>query len=185
MTKINNSTKLIKWYHLLWILLGCAVMALFLTLVGCNTLPSVTTHGIPNFHQVSTDIYRGGQPTLEGWGYLKFLGVTNVIKLNENSEASDQPAIDLGMTVRYHPINIADQVMLKPNTKDFLEAVSQITPGTYVHCEHGQDRTGLAVGTYRVMYQHIDKSSAYQEMIVFGFHKVLHGLDDFWEDDVK
>jgi protein tyrosine/serine phosphatase len=173
------------YYHLLWILLGSAAMALLLTLAGCATTPTNVTNGIPNFHQVSTGIYRGGQPTLEGWKYLKSLGVTNVIKLNEISEASDQPAIDLGMTVKYHPINIADQVLLKPNKKDFLEAVSQITHGTYVHCEHGQDRTGLAVGTYRVLYQHIDKPSAYKEMLDFGFHKSLHGLDDFWEDDVK
>ena len=153
-------------------------------ILGCTTVPTIITRGVPNFAMVEPGVYRGGQPTLEGWLYLKSLGVTNVVKLNEISEGSDQPAIDLGMTVNYHPINFIDQAVLKPNKKDFLEAVSEIKPGTYVHCEHGQDRTGLAVGAYRVIDEHVAKKTAYSEMLTHGFHKVLHGLNDFWEDNI-
>ena len=89
------------------------------------------------------------------------------------------------MNVVYHPINIADQVYFKPNKKAEFDAVAHITPFTYVHCEHGQDRTGLTIGIYRVQHDGWTKEKAYNEMIAHGFHKSLHGLDDFWEDDVK
>ena len=181
--RFTDTTRCIKWYHLLWGLLGSIAISLLLTLAGCSTVPTIT-HGVPNFAQVSYGIYRGGQPTIEGWQYLKSLGVTNVVKLNEISEGSDQPAIDLGMTVCYHPINFADQAVLKPNKKDFLEAVSQIVPGTYVHCEHGQDRTGLCIGAWQVLIEHVDKNIAYKEILAHDFHKILHGLNDFWEDDI-
>ena len=165
------------------LLFGCLILAAAL-MVGCTTVPTVVSHGVPNLVMVDNGIYRGGQPTDEGWVYLKSLGVTNVVKLNEISEGSDQYAVRLGMTVNYHPINLADQLILKPNKKDFLEAVNEIKPGTFVHCEHGQDRTGLAVGAFRVTKEHVNKKTAYAEMLAHGFHKALHGLNDFWEDNI-
>lgn len=33
-------------------------------------------HGIPNLAQVESGVWRGGQPTDEGWTYLKSVGVT-------------------------------------------------------------------------------------------------------------
>lgn len=152
---------------------------------SCSTVKTITVNGIPNFAIVEDGIYRGGQPTDEGWRYLKSIGVTNVIKLNEVSESSDKYAIDLGMKVYYHPINFFDQTLTKPNKSDVFKAVSQITKNTYIHCEHGQDRTGLIVGMYRIQFNMWTKKKAYDEMLAHGFHKILHGLDDFWEDDVK
>ncbi len=51
----------------------------------------------------------------------------------------------------------------------------------YVHCTHGQDRTGLVVGVYRVLHDGRTKDDAYQEMIHHNFHPDLHGLHEFWE----
>lgn len=164
-----------------------AILAFF-GVSSCSTVspvPTTVTNGIPNFAIVDPGIYRGGQPTIEGWQYLKSIGVTNVIKLNERDESSDRQAIELGLKIFYHPINLADQAILKPNKADVFKAVSQITTNTYIHCEHGQDRTGLIVGIYRIQVNHWTKQKAYDEMLTHGFHKILHGLDDFWEDDVK
>ena len=61
------------------------------------------------------------------------------------------------------------------------EAVSIATPGTFVHCSHGQDRTGLLVGLYRLK-QGWAKTNAYTEMLTNGFHPALHGLHEFWEN---
>lgn len=160
------------------------VLVLLLALVGCTTVPTYVDHGVPNLRQVSPGEYRGGQPTVNGWVYLQSLGVSNVVKLNLESESSDAPARMLGMVVNYFPIDTLHQTVLKPSPVLVSNAVVLIKPGTYVHCEHGQDRTGLIVGCKRVWVEAWPKWVAREEMLNDGFHKSLHGLNDFWEDDV-
>ena len=142
-------------------------------------------HGIPNLHTVAPGILRGGQPESEGWEYLRSVGITNILKLNTSSEGSDDGAVALGMTVNYFPIDKIHQIALKPNPEYVRAAVGKIQPGTFVHCLHGEDRTGLIVGCYRVWVQGAKKSDAYKEMNALGFHATIeHGLNEFWEDNV-
>ena len=49
-------------------------LALVILLSACS--PTVTSHGVPNLVQVEPGIWRSGQPTADGWVYLKSLGVT-------------------------------------------------------------------------------------------------------------
>ena|SRR6266576_2442637 len=163
------------------ILFGLALVA------GCSTVPTFVSHDIPNFSPVPGDpgVYRGGQPKSPvGWAYLQSIGVSNVVKLNLESEASDSDARALGMTVSHFPINTLHQMVLKPDRQTVSNAVAAIRPGTYVHCEHGQDRTGLIVGCKRVWQDGWAKTNAWNEMIADGFHPALHGLTEFWKDDV-
>ena len=52
----------------------------------------------------------------------------------------------------------------------------------FIHCHHGQDRTGLIIGLYRVEAQGWAPAKAYQEMLVNGFHPNLAGLDKYFRD---
>ena len=61
------------------------------------------------------------------------------------------------------------------------QAVDAIKPGTFIHCTHGHDRTGLVVGCYRVLKQGWTKNDAYAEMLQHGFHPELLGLYLFWD----
>jgi tyrosine-protein phosphatase SIW14 len=158
-----------------------------LALAGCSTVPTFVSHGILNFRPVPDDpgVYRGGQPKSQmGWAYLQSIGVSNVVKLNLKFEASDSDARALGMTVSYFPIATLHQILLKPDRQTVSNAVAAITPGTYVHCKHGQDRTGLIVGCKRVWQEGWAKTNAWNEMIADGFHPSLHGLTKFWNEDV-
>src|SRR5271169_4613655 len=111
-----------------------------LLLAGCAT-PSPSPHGIPNLAQVSPGVFRGGQPaSFESWQWLQSRGVSNVVKLNLESEGSDIPARVLHMTVTAVPIPWNEQVF-GPVPGGITNAVAAIKPGTFVHCEHGQDRT--------------------------------------------
>lgn len=132
---------------------------------------------IPNFRPVGNGVYRGGQPTAAGWGYLRSIGVTNVVKLNEDSEGSDGYAERLGMTVNRFPISIIQQTIGEPCLCEVLTAVGCIKPGTYVHCSHGQDRTGLVIALYRVRCGW-SRKDAEKEMLDDGFHTWLRGL--YW-----
>lgn len=120
-----------------------------------------------------------------GWAYLQSLGITKVIKMNAETEGSDDEARKLGMRVYSYPINWEHQTLLRPNLADITNAVSIIGPGTYIHCTHGQDRTGLVVGCLRVWGDRWPKQAAYDEMLRNGFHPSLHGLNDCWEDSIR
>ncbi len=57
------------------------------------------------------------------------------------------------------------------------------TPSTgaiYVHCRHGQDRTGLVVGLERVFVEGWDPADAYAEMLSHGFHTYFLGLKEYF-----
>lgn len=163
-----------------------SVLGIVALIVGCASVP--IGGDVPNFKAIDAAKaeYRGGQPTtLAQWQYIRSLGVTNVTKLNTESEGSDILAFQVGMTVHYFPIDLWHQTLTKPSAVLMSNVVASITPGTYVHCEHGQDRTGLAVGCKRVWIDGWSKDAAWNEMQTNGFHKSLHSLSDFWEDNVK
>lgn len=155
--------------------------AALLALCGCATQPP---HGVPNLAQVAPGIYRGGQPTAEGWRYLQSLGVNNVVKLNTVAEGSDAPAQRLGMRVVACPINLLEQTLGEPNSNQLWLAVGNVRLGTYIHCAHGQDRTGLVVAMYRVRCGW-SKPAAEAEMLAHGFHPWLRGLYWAWEDFIQ
>lgn len=173
--------------------LGC-----LLALVGCasNNWParlqaasdSITNidwsydphSGIPNFAQVDYGIYRGGQPTREGWVQLALMGVTNVVKLNSDFEGRDDFAEGLFMTIQKFPISLQEQLFYEYDKEKIWSAVDAIGPNTYIHCQHGQDRTGMVVACWRVN-NGARKADAEKEMLALGFHKSLFGLWHFWE----
>lgn len=159
---------------------------LLMVLVFCVSCASPRmNHGIPNLAQVEPGIWRGGQPNAEGWAYLKSLGVNRSIKLNPVSEGSDVMAESNSIAVVYLPIDWSEQLILKPDAGTVYYAVQAVTNGTYIHCLHGQDRTGLIVGVYRVNREGWSKAVAREEMRTNGFHAVLFGLSRYWWEEVK
>jgi tyrosine-protein phosphatase SIW14 len=149
---------------------------------GCASTPNTgPVHGVPHFDQVERGIYRGGQPADDGWDYLASIGVSNVIKLNTTSEGSDDGATRRGMAVRYHPITLWQQLLTGPDILSMNEALAEIGPGTFIHCTHGEDRTGLLVGLYRLQ-EGWSKDKALLEMVQHGYHTALMGLTDYWTD---
>jgi protein tyrosine/serine phosphatase len=166
-----------------------------LGVLGCDifnqraeALPQPAGNGIPNFRVVDAEVYRGGQPTAEGWAYLKSRGVKTVVKLDLISEGSDEAAANLGMTVvdASGPPSSYLDVYGAPKPERIRLAVSTLQDENlrpvFVHCLHGQDRTGLIVGLFRVLTDHYPKPMAYKEMRENGFHPALHGLHEIWEN---
>lgn len=139
---------------------------------------------IPNLKEVSEGIYRGGQPANDAdWQSLKDLGITDVIKLNiSDSHQPDEGAIRLGLKVFYCPISTVEQILTEPDLQTLGDVVGFIKPGTFVHCEHGQDRTGLAIALFRVLVQGWQPAFARAEMMKNGFHEIELGLDKAFFD---
>lgn len=148
---------------------------------------SATVEGIPNFREVAPGVYRGGHPTAAGWAYLKAKGVKTVVRLHLPSEGSDDEAEALGMALidaSGPPATIKD-VFGAPKPERIKLAVDSLRDESlrpvYVHCLHGQDRTGLIVGLYRVLHDGRTKDAAYAEMRLHGFHRSLRGLRGVWK----
>ena len=136
--------------------------------------------GLPNFHKVSDDLYRGAQPTAEGMKQLKKLGIKTVVNLR--SSHSDHDELE-GTGLAYEHIEMT--AWGKPEEKDvlrFLQIVSDINSSpVFVHCQHGADRTGTMCAIYRIIIQGWSKEEAIEEMTKggFGFHSIWRSLPDY------
>lgn len=170
-----------RWF---WLTLAAlaAIYAASLLLAGCATRAAI--NGIPNFGTVEPGIYRGGQPEAWAWGYLRALGVSNVVKLNLESEGSDTGAKACGMRVAYVPISTSQQ-LLGPMQYQVWIASTNICPGTFIHCTHGRNRTGTVIGAWRVWHCGWTKAQARAEMGRYGWGDSLPGLKWFWREKVR
>lgn len=151
------------------------LVVLFLSLISFQAL------ALENFHEVAPGILRGAQPLPSDLDQLHKQGVRTIIKLNsENPEEIDQ-AEARGMTIFDVPLSgfwsPSDSNMAK------IEALldDQALRPIFVHCEHGEDRTGLAIALYR-MHHGWTKDHARAEMLNLGFHPLLLGLDHYFWD---
>lgn len=136
----------------------------------------IQTEGVPNFHKISEDLYRSGQPTAKGFRNLKAMGIKTVIDLrwlhSDRNEARDSG-------LEYEHINM---VAWSPDESDavkFLQIVTdkKRTP-VLVHCQYGADRTGTMCAVYRIALQGWTKEKALKEMVEggFGFHGIWGNL---------
>jgi protein tyrosine phosphatase (PTP) superfamily phosphohydrolase (DUF442 family) len=143
---------------------------------------SIKLDGVPNLHQVSTDLYRSAQPTAEGMRNLKQMGIETIVTLR--SFHSDRDEIkDTGLAYEHMYMKA-----WHPERKEavrFLQIVSdpKRTP-VLVHCLHGSDRTGTMCALYRIVIQGWSKEEAIREMTTggFGFHEVFKSLPTWLQE---
>lgn len=175
-----------------------------LLLTGCVAMP--LTNGIPNFAVVDTtnNVYRGGQPTAEGWKWLAQHGVKWDVKLNTFDEAMEPYVILNGtnLVVTTQPWLYPDTALIWVDDEGIsfatqlfgyndyeidcaVQSIVDRPKNLYIHCEHGQDRTGLITAIYRVEVQGWSKADAEKEMLAHGFHKELRGLWKYWQNFEK
>ena len=131
-------------------------------------------------------IYRGPQPYAPAqWTYLRDkVGIRTVLKLNYESEGSDDGAGNLIVFKCAMPPMDIWQALGKPDPVDVAHAVAVIAETQlyplYVHCTHGHDRTGLVIGEWRVLHRGWPIEQAWQEMLEYGFHWELLDLLETW-----
>jgi tyrosine-protein phosphatase SIW14 len=139
--------------------------------------------GIPNFGQVSANLYRGGQPSADGLASLRRLGVDVVVDLRGSASDVEKAAVTkLGM--RYISIPSHCPFPTDRPWATFLKVMRENRDKkVFVHCRLGDDRTGLAVASYRISEEGWSADEALNEMKVFGFtgvhHAICPGLSDY------
>ena len=138
--------------------------------------------GAPNLHKVSDGLYRGAQPTAEGFRELKAMGVTTVLNLRSaHSDADEIGDTDLAYEhIWFRTWHPEDEDVVR-----FLHIVtdSEKIP-VFVHCHRGSDRTGMMCAIYRVVVCGWSKDEAIREMVHggFDFHPGFPNLIDYVRD---
>lgn len=139
--------------------------------------------GLRNFAEVTPTLYRGGQPTSEGWRSLAKMGVDIVVDLRITRRAHERAEVTkLGM--RYIEIPWECSFPTDAGVARFL-AVLRDNPGkkVFVHCVIGDDRTGMEIAAFRMAEQGWDVEQARKEMEAFGFtffhRRVCTGLGSY------
>lgn len=141
----------------------CGVL---LVCLGAPVFAGSSVAGIHNFDRVDERVYRGAQPTEEGFRLLAKMGVKTVLDLRENDARSTRERQMVGAAgMRY--VNVP-MTGLKPPTDAeigrILDVLEDQTSGpVFVHCKHGADRTGVAIAAYRIEHDGWDNARALRE----------------------
>ncbi|SRR6266571_4081827 len=130
-----------------------------------------TMPGLANVGRVAPGVLRGAQPEAAGYATLKKMGVRTVINLR--TSMSEKKAVEAaGMRSIEVPLEMStDHIKEKVDRVVTLMADPANQP-VFVHCRHGQDRTGIVVAAYRMRVEGWSLAEAEAEMQAFGFNDV-------------
>lgn len=136
---------------------------------------------IPRLHVVAYELIRGGQPEGDGIKLLAAAGVNTIVNLrDEDMLIKGERRIAEAQGLRF--ISIPMEIFSYPSLStfnQFIEAVANAEgKPVFVHCQHGQDRTGTMVAAYRVARQGWTAAASYAEMLDFGFHPGFQNLTE-------
>ena len=123
--------------------------------------------GVGNFEKVNDLVYRGAQPTEEGFQNLAKLGIHTVLDLQEAGTAraiSEQREVKAaGMEY----ISVPMSGMQKPSNESVAKVLAILEGGkngpVFVHCHRGADRTGGVIACYRIDHDHWTNQKALSE----------------------
>jgi len=132
--------------------------------------------GLPNFGEVTPNLYRGGQPGIDGLKTLQKLDITIVVDMRSGPNSNEKRAVEkLGMeyvSIPWHCPFPSDEPFVK-----FLKVIEKNGgKKIFVHCRLGDDRTGMAIASYRMAEEGWSATEAMKEMELFGFggvHRVI------------
>jgi protein tyrosine/serine phosphatase len=148
--------------------------------VAFSPAAPLSLSGVSNFYKVDSQVYRGAQPTVEGFANLAKLGVKTIIDLRdlgEHSQAGEE-AIVRAQGMQYLSIPLKKMGTPSPETIfRILGLLNDSSSGpVFVHCKRGADRTGAVIACYRISHDswsnvqalseaHNDGMSAFQRAL--------------------
>ena len=139
--------------------------------------------GVPNFHRVNDLLYRGGQPTRDGFKNLSTTGIKTVIDLREVGEHSqaDEASWVEGDGMRYISIPLGQ--LSAPHDADVAKTLALLTNSAagpiFIHCRRGSDRTGTIIACYRISHDHWQNRQALDEARQFGMSRLERAMQHY------
>jgi|SRR5215469_5732327 len=125
--------------------------------------------GLPNFGEVTPNLFRGGQPGIDGFKTLRDMGVDIVVDMRGGPNDHEKAAVTtFGMqyvSIPWHCPFPSDETFAR-----FLMLIDHNRDKKiFVHCRLGDDRTGMAIAAYRMADEKWSAEEALKEMEKFGF----------------
>jgi len=127
--------------------------------------------GLSNVGRVAPGVLRGAQPGKDGYATLKAMGVRTVIDMR-TSESEKAQVEAAGMKAIAIPIEMTRDGLREKVDRVVALMADPANQPVYVHCRHGQDRTGIVVAAYRMKQQGWSLADSESEMQAFGFNDV-------------
>ena len=134
--------------------------------------------GLTRVGRVAPGIFRGAQPTPEGYATLKAMGVRTVINLRTR-HGERKAAKAAGMRYVEIPMSFwkdVDPAVVRIALSAMTDPANQ---PVFVHCSRGTDRTGVVMAVYRMEVDGWSEAEAEAEMEAFGFHEIWSQLKEF------
>ena len=161
------------------------------SLSGAAVLPApriaehIPLSGVGNFGRVTDNLYRGAQPSAEGFSQLKKLGIGVVVNFrDERGEQQNEQRTAQALGMRY--VVIGWNARKEPTDAQVAEFLSLIRDNSqtkmFVHCHLGADRTGVMIATYRIADERWTAEQALAEMKAFHLHFWLPHLKHYVSD---
>jgi protein-tyrosine phosphatase len=129
-------------------------------------IQAASVPGIQNFDEVGGRVYRGAQPSDEGFRYLAKIGVRTVLDLREADErsAAEKRAVT-GLGMKY--VNVPMTGLTAPTDAQIASILalleSESAGPVFVHCKRGADRTGVVIAAYLIDSLKWDNARALQD----------------------
>jgi uncharacterized protein (TIGR01244 family) len=147
-----------------------------------KAIPSITeVSGVPNFHQVNENIYRGGQPAADAWSSLARLGIKTVIDLRREDEHSTAAEAQAVAAAGMKYVNVPMKGVVAPTNEQITRVLELLNSNesVFVHCRRGSDRTGAVIACYRIAHDRWDHKRALSEAKSFGMAWSQMGLKHY------
>jgi tyrosine-protein phosphatase SIW14 len=142
----------------------------------------ITVPGVPNFHKVNDGLYRGGQPSQEGFKNLQKVGIKTVIDLRipDGGANSEKRLVEsLGMHYNHIPLHGGET----PTQSDIDRAFSILLDSSqwpvFVHCREGKDRTGMIIACYRISQDGWTNIRALAEAKSYAFREIKPAMENY------
>jgi protein tyrosine/serine phosphatase len=156
----------------------CAVPDISLPATARSSEKIYNLPGLANVGRVAPGVLRGAQPGKDGYATLKAMGVKTVIDMR--TTASEQKQVEAaGMRAIAIPIEMTREGLKEKVDRVVALMADPANQPVYVHCRHGQDRTGIVVAAYRMKQQEWPLADAETEMQAFGFNDVWVNFKKF------
>ena len=129
--------------------------------------------GVPNFGEVTPWLYRGAQPSRQGFQQLSAMGIDIVVDARLSGKSSEKKVVNAAgmqyVSIPWHCMFPKDKAiaqfltLLRENPKKKI----------FVHCRYGDDRTGMMIAAYRMAVENWTAQQAWMEMQQFGMNRTI------------
>jgi len=135
-------------------------------------LAAAEPRGVPNFHQVSERIYRGAQPSIEGFQALAKMGIKTIVDLrHEAAEVREEQHIVEALGMKFLSVPMTMHAPTDEQIARVMQELNASAGSVFVHCQGGRDRTGTVIACYRKAHNGWDSQKALDEANLDGMRR--------------